>query len=155
MAGARASGTRTGWDMAATLDVRLDNDLAEIHRLSEMVEQFGEGNALPDRAVFNLNLCLDELITNIVGYAYGDEGRHSIRVRLTLDSGLLRTEVEDDGRPFNPLDAPPPDLESDLETREIGGLGLHFVKTLMDTVAYERDGAFNRLVMTARVEKVA
>ncbi len=59
-------------------------------------------------------------------------------------------EISDDGVAFDPLKVPPPDLTADLESRPIGGLGVHFVKTLMDEVAYRREGDRNVLTMRKR-----
>ena len=86
-------------------------------------------------------------MTNVIAYAYDDKADHRITLRLSLRTGELAAEVEDDGRPFNPLDAPPPDLTQPLEDRPIGGLGVHFLRTLMDGVEYRREQGRNRLVM--------
>lgn len=138
--------------MTAGLEVRLKNDLTEIPRLAGLIEAFGDRHGLPDAVVFNLNLCLDELITNIVSYGYDDDASHVIAVKLTFAGERLVVEVTDDGRPFDPLsEVAPPDLDSDLDQREAGGLGVHFVRTLMDDVRYRRDGAFNRLTLSKRV----
>jgi len=134
--------------MAADLKVTLNNDLAEVQRLSGLVEAFGERQGWPSEIVFNVNLCLDELITNIVSYAYADAARHEIAVHLVQRNGRIEIEVLDDGRPFDPLtETKAPDLESALDERQVGGLGVHFVRTLMDEVAYVRDGGRNRLTM--------
>ena len=99
----------------------------------------------------NLNLSLDELITNTVSYGYRDADEHDIRVTLTERDGALVTVLEDDGIAFDPFtSAPAPDLEADVEERRIGGLGVYFVKTLMDDVAYERIDNCNRITLIQR-----
>ena len=99
----------------------------------------------------NLNLSLDELITNIVSYGYRDSDEHEIRVTMTEQSGSLVVVLEDDGMAFDPFtDAPEPDLEAGVEERPIGGLGVYLVKTLMDEVAYERLDGRNRITLIQR-----
>ena len=61
--------------------------------------------------------------------------------------GEVIAEVEDDGRPFNPLEAPPPDLVSPVEIRPAGGLGVHIVRSVMETIEYRREGHKNYLVL--------
>jgi len=138
--------------MPETLDVRLANRLEEIPRLAREIEAFAERHGLPAPPVHHLNLALDEMITNIVSYGYGDDAEHVIELLLVLEDGALRAELADDASPFDPLkDSRPPVLDLPPEKRPIGGLGLHFVKTLMDDVRYRRDGRFNRLTLVKRL----
>jgi anti-sigma regulatory factor (Ser/Thr protein kinase) len=133
------------------LSVRITNDLSELERLAGLVEEFGERNGLATKVVFNLNLVLDELVTNTVSYGYDDPGPHAIDVTLKCEDGLLTLVIEDDARAFDPLQAPEPDLAASLDDRRVGGLGVHLVRTLMDTVDYDRLANRNRLVMTKRI----
>jgi len=137
--------------MTARLDLELAADPSALARLATTLETFGEANDLPTQAVLHLNLCLDELITNIISYAYEAPAGHRIQLDLVLEGGLLRGELTDDGRPFNPLQAPAPDLDADLDQRRIGGLGIHFVKTLMDHVDYRRQAGLNRVTFQKRL----
>lgn len=126
-------------------------DLAEIGRLATSVEEFVETHELPMKLGFELNVVLDELLTNIIKYGYDVPGEHTIHVDLTLRERQLLLVVDDDARAFNPLDRPDPDVNASLEDRKIGGLGIYFVKKLMDTVDYERRDGHNVLTMTKRV----
>lgn len=137
------------------LKVRLANQLSEIEPLAEAVEAFCEEHGVPPQSVFHLNLVLDELITNIVSYGYDDEDPHEIEVRLELSGDRLTAEVVDDGRPFDPLSAPPPDLDASLEDRAIGGLGVHFLRTLMQDVEYRRNGGLNQIRFTKNLSAPA
>ena len=123
------------------LKLRIANDLAELSRVAESVEEFCAGLGLPAGCAFKLNVAIEELLTNTISYGYADSGRHEIAIDITREGETIVTELSDDARPFDPLNAPPPDLESAIEDRRIGGLGVHLVKTLMDDVAYAyRDG---------------
>ena len=72
-------------------------------------------------------------------------GAHVVRIRLAIEFGELRLELEDDGRPYNPLLIADPDLSRPLAERKIGGLGIHLVRKLMDRTAYEHRGGGNLL----------
>lgn len=130
------------------LELLLRNDLSEIERLAAAVEAFCEAETLPPDAAFHLNLVLEELVTNIVSYGY-PEGRNSgareIRVHLRHDPEAVAVEVIDDARAFDPLSAPEPDLAASIEERPIGGLGVHFLRTLMRDLHYHRRDGRNHL----------
>ena len=134
---------------------RVRNDLGELARVAAEVESFGERRALDATTVFNINLILDELLTNTINYGYGDGKDHTIDIVIDHRGDLLTIALEDDGKPFDPLSIATPDLDVPLEERRIGGLGIHIVKTFMDDVRYERDGDRNRITMTKRISAPA
>lgn len=135
------------------LAIELSSRLDEIPRLAELVEGFADSNDLPPQLAFKLNLSLEELVTNIVSYAYDDDEAHVIGIELKLADNMVTVEVEDDGKPFDPFkDAPTPDLDADLESRTVGGLGIHLVKTYMDEVGYQRAGDRNRVTLRLRAD---
>lgn len=130
------------------LVVLVKNDLEEIGRLAEQVEAFGELIGMSMKEIFEVNMSMDEIITNIISYGYDDGGEHQILVEITRDRKTLSILIEDDAKAFNPLaDAPEADTESSLEDRKIGGLGIHLVKTVMNDVTYSWRNGRNRLVM--------
>ncbi len=138
--------------MTDALDLRLRNDLEEIPRLAETIEEFFDGRDLPPTLAFNFNLALDELLTNVISYAFEPGTDHEIAVRVTLDgAGQVTAEIEDDGPAFDPFtDARPPVLEGGVDDRPIGGLGIHFVKSMMDDVRYERRDERNHVFLIKR-----
>jgi anti-sigma regulatory factor (Ser/Thr protein kinase) len=123
------------------------NDRAEIRRLGEVAERFGAAERLSDEDVMAINLVLDELVTNTIEYGYEDAARHEIQVTLALEGGTLTIRIEDDARAFDPVAAPPPDLTLALEDRPVGGLGIHLVRSVMDSVEYQRHEGRNILTM--------
>ena len=139
--------------MSPALEIRLENRLPEIPRLAEIVEAFGAEHRLPERAIFNLNLVLDEILTNVIEYAFPDQGAHEILVRLALDGNALWAEVTDDGIPYDPTTRPDPDVSLPLEERPIGGLGVYFAKRMMDRVEYRRDETTNRLTLVRLIDQ--
>jgi anti-sigma regulatory factor (Ser/Thr protein kinase) len=126
-------------------EMRIANRLSEIERVADWVDRFSDAHRLPPEVLSGLHVSLDEVLSNIISYAYADGGEHEILVRLALGDGLLTAEIEDDGLPFDPLGVPPPDQSPELSERRIGGLGVHFLKALNDDIAYERVGNKNRL----------
>lgn len=130
----------------------LRNDLSEIEKLRRELESFGQRCGLSSKTLFELNLILEEVISNVISYAYRDDQRHEIVVRADLSNGELVMEVEDDGRPFNPTQIPPPDFERPLEGMKVGGLGLHLVRELTCSIEYDRREEKNRLVMRKKTE---
>jgi anti-sigma regulatory factor (Ser/Thr protein kinase) len=96
----------------------------------------------------NVQLVLDELVSNVIKYGNASDRTGAIEVSLTIDGARLTIAVSDDGVAFNPLDATPPDLDLPLVDRPVGGLGIHIVKTLAETIAYRRENGRNQIVLT-------
>lgn len=120
----------------------------EVERLAQFVERFGADRGLSDTDVMEINLVLDEIVLNVIRHGHDDEQDHEIRIGLGAAPDTVTITVEDDGKPFNPLDAPPPDLDLPLDERPIGGLGIHIMRSLTSALEYRRDGGKNRLTLT-------
>jgi serine/threonine-protein kinase RsbW len=133
----------------AAIEIR--NDVAEIARLVEFLEAFCARNGIPSDVAAKLTLTFDELLTNTMSYGFPDGGNHRIAITLSLDNDRFSAEIVDPGIAFDPLSQPQPDLDSPVENRQIGGLGIHFVRTLMDHVDYRRVNGQNRLILTKAV----
>jgi len=134
--------------MSNKLSVELKNNLSEIGRIHQILDEFCSLNNLPPDILFALNLSLEEILTNVMFYGYDDSAEHQISVRIHHYEGELCIEIEDDGRPFNPLDVEGPDNDRPLEERPIGGHGIHLVRNYMDGLQYKRNGDKNLLIMT-------
>lgn len=128
----------TDMEEIARLDMVLDSRLPEIHRLADAFEQFCDTHGVPPQPTFQFNLCFDELLTNVIQHGLAGETGHPIKVSVMLTDIMLQAEIIDGGPEFDPLQRPPADIESDIDDREIGGLGVHMVRTMMDMVAYRR-----------------
>lgn len=129
----------------------LTNQLTELERVAHEVEAFGQAQGLDAKLIANVSLAVDEIVTNVISYGYPEGGAHAITVRLALCAHDLVIEVEDDARPFNPLEIAPPDLSQAAADRAIGGLGLHLVRKMMDRLEYRREQGKNVFVMTKAV----
>lgn len=121
-------------------------------RLSQVLDRVGEAFRLPAEVLTDLRIALDEIVTNIQKYAYAGGESRGFTLHCEILNGNLRTTIEDEGVPFDPLASPEPDLTVPLASRNVGGLGVHFVKSLMNNVAYERVGNRNRVTLTQVLE---
>ena len=133
--------------------LELTNQLSEIGKLTDLLEQLAEAWGLSEDVIFEANLALDEIVSNIIRHGYPDSGDHRIIVRIGLEKGNFIMEVEDDAPEFNPLDAPEPDTSAPLEERAIGGLGIFLTRKLMDNMSYRRFGGKNILTLSKKLEK--
>lgn len=134
-----------------SITIRLAAKIEEIDRLNRLVRQFGELHEVPSRTLYAVNLAVDELVTNAILYGFETPAGQEIVVRLEARPGELAASLIDAGREFNPLDAPLPDLTVPLEKRELGGLGIHLVRSLMDHVDWQRKDGKNVLTAHKRV----
>ena len=125
----------------------LRNDLSELETLSQHLNKFGQITGLSQTCATNINICLDELFTNIVSYGFADDQEHIIRFTINLDNHVLTIKIEDDGVPFNPLKKKDPEIPADLMDARIGGLGIHIVRKLMDEIHYIRKRGRNSFTM--------
>ena len=134
--------------MSANLTLNMEARLDEIERIHAAVDILAEAEGWPPELLFQIKLVLEEMGTNIVKYGYDDEDRKNIEIILTSESDSLTMEISDDGRPFDPFtDAPPPDLDSDIPDRPIGGLGVYLVQKMMDEARYRREDGRNKLTL--------
>jgi sigma-B regulation protein RsbU (phosphoserine phosphatase) len=139
--------------MTEELEIKLNNKVSELERFNQTLTEFGRRHGLAANVVHDLNLALEEILTNIISYGYTDNREHEIQVRLSVQPGEVRVYVEDDGQPFNPLEAPEPDITKPLEERTIGGLGIHLVRKLMDGLDYKRQGDRNLLIIRKKTQQ--
>ncbi len=121
-----------------------------------LTEIIGRVNALLEpeefaaRAMYVVNLILEEILTNIVKYGSDDEGVQDVDVRLMLGPEEICIEFEDSGREFDPLSIPPPPPDESLLDLEPGGRGIHLVRTMADSVRYRRQRDRNVLTVTVK-----
>ena len=136
--------------MRETLSIEVSGKGDQWPRLEAEILAFAEASEWPPDLGFSIRLILEELVLNAVFHG-SEDGSTVVRLNLESDSDAVRMELIDDGQEFNPLeDTPAPDLESDVEDRRVGGLGVHLVKSMADVVEYERLDGFNRMVVVKR-----
>lgn len=114
--------------------------------------KFGQDTTLSEGCITDINICLDELFTNIVFYGFKDSLEHITRFQLHLNDNELTVVIEDEGMAFNPLEKKDPEIPGDLRDVKIGGLGIHIVRKLMNEIHYERKDGKNKLTLIKRVK---
>ena len=137
-----------------TLRLVLKNDSFELGRLRTTFDDFADRHRIPDQARFHLQLCLEEMVLNVITYGFDDDAEHEIHVdfEIRIDSRTIIVNILDDGRRFDPLtEVPQPELDAELEGRPVGGLGVHFVRQFMDEASYRHERGKNRLTLTKNV----
>jgi len=113
--------------------------------LASVTETLGR-LGVPEKTVLELELAVDEAVTNIMLHGYSSsEGR--IWISCGVEGGRVRVRIEDEAPPFDPTEAAEPDLEGDADERPIGGLGIHLIRRMTDELRYERAGGRNILVL--------
>ena len=139
--------------MSTELRLRVETRHDELDRVSAAIEDFALEADWPLDLAFKVNLALEEVVINVMNYGH-DDGLHEIDIILTTEEDSLTIEIVDDGRPFDPLhDAPIPDVNAELEDRNIGGLGIHLVRKMMDDVQYRREEGKNHLTLVTSLAK--
>jgi len=126
---------------------KLKIDLSELKTLTRQLQAFGKSTKLSEGSILKINICLEELFTNIVSYGYEDKLESPIIFTLTLLDDELTIKVEDDGIPFNALTVKNPEMVDDLNIIQIGGFGVYIVKELMDDICYKRYRGKNHLTL--------
>jgi anti-sigma regulatory factor (Ser/Thr protein kinase) len=124
------------------------NDLAEIDVLATQLLELCRNNGINEDVCFEVRLALEEAVSNTIKYGYEDDQVHMIQVRAGMEDQRFLLEIEDDGKAFNPLEKPDPDLSLPVDKKPIGGLGIYLVRSLMDHVEYRRNGGRNLLRLT-------
>ncbi len=136
--------------MPPALQLEMANRLEEIPHAREKVSRWLAGQGAFAGADYLAGLAIEELVTNWIKYGHDDTREHRLALRLEFEDGELRLCVTDDGRPFNPLDRPAPDVTLSAEERPIGGLGLHLLRRFFDRMEYRRVDGVNRLTLAKR-----
>ena len=130
----------------------LANDISEISRLSEFIEELGDEFRLSPDITFNLNLVIEEAVVNIINYAYPKEEHEFIYLSARLNNDSIVMILTDTGKAFDPTMAPEADVTLSAEDRQIGGLGIFLIRQIMNEVRYERIEGKNVLTLEKKLQ---
>ncbi len=132
---------------------------AEIQRICQFVADGAAQAGLDETAVFNIELACDEASANIIEHAYGGENIGEIQISWHVADDMFVVTLRDNGQQFDPGRVPPPPSSQnppqadDIDSIKIGGLGIHFMRKMMDEVVFSRDPRHgNKLVMKKRIK---
>lgn len=133
------------------VSLTIRNEIADLEKVVHLVDDFGHSSNLSQKITDDLNLCLDELLNNVINHGFDDAGPHAILISLWLDTNSVMVEVRDNGKPFDPRRSGQMRVEGDLQARSLGGVGLVFVNSLMDKVDYARGGQYNYVTLKKKI----
>lgn len=131
-----------------SIEIQVRNDIAEVTRVRDALDSLGEELRIPARALMQIQVALDEIVSNVVKYSWSDGANHEFFVRITADTEIVTLEIIDDGVAFDPCSVP--DLGAlpvDRRPR-LGGRGIHMIRRLMDGFAYRRINGRNHTTLT-------
>lgn len=138
--------------MTRSVELRIHNDLADIGIVRDALDDLARKFGVPMRALTQLQVALDEVVSNVIKYSWDDDGTHELLVRITVQPDRVDLEVFDDGRAFDPLAAPAPNPTPKGQRPRPGGLGIHMVKKLVDHFTYERIDGRNHTKLSKMCE---
>ena len=130
----------------------IENDISEISKLAVFIDELGEEMNLTPELIFNLNLVLEEAVSNVILYAYGEEKHKEISLMANMSDGNLVFVLTDSGKEFDPTKVPDADITLSAEEREIGGLGIYLIRQIMNKVEYQRIDKRNVLTMRKQLD---
>jgi len=131
----------------AEVKVTVKNRIEDLLRVNSLFESFATQHDISGRLRYHLLVSIEEILTNIIKYGFDEEGVHPIHITFRRVEEQIEMEFEDRGREFNPLEIGDPDLDSPIEDRQLGGLGIHLVKKMVDEAKYRREGDRNILLL--------
>ena len=122
----------------------LEQDLSEIEKIPSFIESLG----LDGKTTDELNLAIEEAVTNIISYS---SGKGDIEINAKKKTDRVIVTLKDNGKPFDPTSTIEPDISSTPNDRPIGGLGIFLVRRLMDEVSYDRKDGVNSLTLIKKL----
>lgn len=125
-------------------------DIQNVPKMRDYFHQYLSQLGYSEDSINKICLSIEEVVVNIISYGFPDDVKEDITIEVWQKDGNLTIEVIDSGLPFNPLESKDPDVNAPLEQRDIGGLGIFFVKQLTDQLTYERLNDRNILTLVFR-----
>ena len=133
-------------------EICIKNKISELEKVAQFVEEIGEELGLSMELQMNLNLVMEEMVTNVIFYAYPQDEEADIELLAKSDGKELTFVLSDQGKEFDPTAKEDADLDVNPADRELGGMGIFIVKNIMNKVTYQRLEGKNLLTMTKGLE---
>jgi serine/threonine-protein kinase RsbW len=130
-----------------TTHIVIRNNMADLAALTTAMERVGAERGMPEQSLFQLQVALDEIVSNVIKYAWPEAGAHDIEIRITARDDGVEVEIIDDGRMFDPRDAPKRDKPLPGQRPQPGGVGVQMTKQLVDRIDYARMGNRNHTTL--------
>jgi len=136
-----------------TCCITIKNQITEFTEVVKTIDQVCYNWNVSPKIVNQLNLAIEEAVSNIIFYAFSDKREHIISIILSNNKDNITVQISDDGKSFNILEVDNDiDINASVEEREIGGLGIYILKKMVDVVEYQRKGNMNILKLTKKLE---
>jgi anti-sigma regulatory factor (Ser/Thr protein kinase) len=123
----------------------MPNVMDAVRSATRSLEEFLEACGVDAELRFAMTLALEEVVTNVIKYSYGDDARHEIGLEARLEPEATVLQISDEGREYDPRGAEAPDFAKPHEDRAIGGLGVHLLRNLTERIEYHRAAGGNVL----------
>jgi serine/threonine-protein kinase RsbW len=131
-----------------TTRIVIRNNIADVAALTTAMERVGAEHGMPETSLFQLQVALDEIVSNIIKYAWPEGGAHEIEIRIAVRDNGVEVEIIDDGRVFDPCDAPKRAKPLPGQKPQAGGVGVQMTRQLVDRFSYARIGNRNHTTLT-------
>lgn len=131
----------------------LPNNIETIPQLTEFIDGFCEEQGIDMDTTFSLNLAVEEAVVNVMDYAYPEETVGYVDIQIDSDHGNITFVISDSGIPFDPTQKEEVDTTLSAEERKVGGLGIHLVRKIMDSVDYKYIDNKNILTLKKKLNK--
>ena len=132
-------------------EIIIKNEIAELERVAVFVEEVSQLLSLDSETTMNLNLALEEVVSNVILYAYPQKMGENIIIKASSDDNILVFTITDKGDEFDPTKVEDADITLAAEDREIGGLGIFIVKNIVNVVTYQRLDGKNILTLKKNI----
>ena len=130
-------------------DITIGADIAEIAKVSEMLESVMQSPAFLPDSVLDTQLAVEEVVTNIIMHGYSG-GAGTIHISCSSENDRVVIRISDNAPAFDPLSLPDPDIDAGVQKRQIGGLGVYLVRQVMDDISYRYENGQNILTLTKK-----
>jgi serine/threonine-protein kinase RsbW len=133
-----------------SVDLSIRNKVADLAIVRTTLDRVGKDQEIPSKAVMQLQVALDEILSNIVKYAWPGDEVHELHLRISVQDGGIEIVIVDDGAPFDPRAHVPREPPQPGSRRQPGGVGIQMVKQLVDGFDYARIDGRNQVTLTKR-----
>ncbi|PVX24223.1 MAG: ATP-binding protein [Candidatus Bathyarchaeum sp.] len=135
-------------------ELTVESKLESLPKIGEFLDRTMQHLKIQSsKDIYAVQLSVDEACTNIINHAYADKSEGKIAICCMLMGEKFVIDIMDWGKPFDPTTKPEPDIESGLDERKVGGLGIFFIRKYMDEVSYSRSDCMNLLTIVKYIQK--
>jgi serine/threonine-protein kinase RsbW len=134
-------------------EITIKNEVNELENVARFIEEICEELGLGMELQMNLNLVMEEMVSNVIFYAYPEGTQASIDLTAESDGKELTFVLSDQGREFDPTVMDDADIDTNPAERELGGMGIFIVKNIMNQVTYQRLEGKNLLTMKKEINE--